>query len=241
MMFSSSPIAPDSRKRFRHAFLHVFLPALAVVVLATQPVQAQSMLGQDRSGVAFAVQASTMGPSVGVHVGLSETMRIRLRGAYLPYSYSEKLEGGDVPARAEGDLRIGGPEVRLDWHPGETAFHLSGGLLYNLTETDALITPTSDYEFNENKTFSKERIGEMNAEGSYSTLSPYAGLGFGDALDGAWSFRVELGAYYVGSPKFDFEGEGLITPTQRNEAVLEEGFESFQVYPHFSFGLSYQF
>lgn len=216
------------------AFVLTFYPG-------TQSAQAQSMSGEDRSGVAFSVQASTMGPSVGLHFGLSETVRLRARGAFVPYSYSRDIEEGDVDARVDGDLKIGGPELRLDWHPGGSSFHLSGGLLYNLTGTDALVTPTSSYEFNENKTFSRERIGKMDAEASYSTFSPYAGLGFGNALNGAWGFRVELGTYYVGSPTFDLEGEGLISPTERNEAVLTEGFESFQFYPHFAFGLSYQF
>jgi hypothetical protein len=198
-------------------------------------------LGQDRSSIAFSVQASTMGPSVGLHVGVSESLRFRARGAFAPYSTTESIDDEDVDAQVDGDVQVGGPELRLDWHPFQSSFHLSGGILYNITEADALIEPTSDFEFSENKTFSQERVGEMNATASYSSFSPYAGLGFGDALSGAWGFRVELGAYYVGSPEFDFEGEGLIKPTERNEVVLEQGFESFQLYPHFSFGLSYQF
>lgn len=225
------------------------LPALALLILsligvgAPQSAQAQSptMGEQERSGVALSVQASTMGPSVGLHVGVSETVRIRARGAFLPYSFSRDLDGDDVDARVDGDLQIGGPEIRLDWHPFRSSFHLSGGVLYNITEADALIFPTSSYEFNGDKTFSEEKIGEMDAKASYSSISPYAGLGFGNALAERWSFRVELGAYYVGSPEFDFGGEGLIEPTERNEAILADGFESFQFYPHFAFGLSYQF
>lgn len=182
-----------------------------------------------------------MGPGVGLHVGISKSVRLRARGAFAPYSTTETLDDGDVDAQVDGDMQVGGPELRLDWHPFRSSFHLSGGVLYTLMEAEALITPTSDFEFSENKTFRQDRIGEMNADASYSTLSPYAGLGFGDALNGAWSFMAELGAYYVGSPEFDFEGKGLIKPTERNEVVLEEGFESFQFYPHVSFGLSYQF
>jgi hypothetical protein len=159
----------------------------------------------------------------------------------LPYSFARDINQDDVDARVDGDVALGGPEVRLDWHPAGSSFHLSGGALYNITEADALIFPTSDYQFSDTKSFSPEEIGEMNATMSYPSISPYAGLGFGDALSGSWSFMVELGAYYVGSPEFTFEGEGLIEPTERNEAVLEQGFESFQFFPRFAFGLSYQF
>ena len=51
---------------------------------------------QERSGVALSVQASTMGPSVGLHVEVSETVRIRARGAFLPYSFSRDLDGDDM-------------------------------------------------------------------------------------------------------------------------------------------------
>lgn len=224
----------------------LFLALLGFVLFGLcfpQGVDAQGSVAssQDRSNIAFSVQASTMGPSVGLHFGVSETVRIRARGAYLPYSFTQDLDEGDVDAKVDGDVQVGGPEVRVDWHPAQSSFHLSGGLLYNITGADALIFPTSSYEFSDQKTFSKDRIGEMDAEASYSAISPYAGLGFGDALAGPWSFRVELGAYYVGSPEFDFEGQGLIKPSARNEVILEDGLESFQFYPHFAFGLSYQF
>jgi hypothetical protein len=223
-------------------FLALFVLSL-VLAAVPQASQAQESidLGQARSNIAVSVQASTMGPSVGLHVGVSESLRIRARGAFAPYSTTRDIDDEDVDAQVNGDVQVGGPELRLDWHPFQSSLHFSGGVLYNITEADALIEPTSDFKFSENKTFSQERVGEMNANASYSSFSPYAGLGFGDALNGAWGFRVELGAYYVGSPEFDFEGEGLIKPTERNEVVLEQGFESFQFYPHFAFGLSYQF
>lgn len=183
-----------------------------------------------------------MGPGVGLHVGLAETLRLRAQGSYVPYSYDRSLDDDEVDARADGDVQLGGPEVRLDWHPLASSFHLSAGVLYNLTSADALVFPASEFEFSDTKTFSEERVGELDAEVSYgSPISPYAGIGFGDALSSRWGMRVELGAYYVGSPEFDFEGEGLIKATERNEVVLEEGFASFQFFPHLSVGLSYQF
>lgn len=219
---------------------------IALLLVAGREARAQAAPSASRSGVALSVEASTMGPSIGVHVQATETVRVRLRGAYLPYTVDENLEGEDVDPenvdpRLRGEAQVGGPEVRLDWHPFDSGFHLSGGLLYNLAEADAVIAPTSSFEFTDTKTFGPERIGELSAEVSYSTLSPYAGLGFGDAIGGRWGVVVELGAYYVGAPTFDFEGEKLIEPTERNQETFEEGFESFRLYPHFALGLSYQF
>ena len=222
-----------SVSRFRSS-----LAVLAALVglLVVLPAHAQS-----RTGVALSVQASTLGPSAGVHIRATDALHVRVRGSYLPYSYNERFDDDDVTAETDADLTLGGPEARLEWHPFQTGFHVSGGALINLTEVDADVVPTEPYEYTEDKTFSPEKLGSLSTTVSYPTVAPYLGIGFGDALDSRWSVLVELGAYYTGSPEFDMEGTGLIKPTEQNESVLEDGFESFVFLPHFAFGLSYQF
>lgn len=216
------------------------LPLLALMVGSFFPAETHA---QQRSGVALSAQASTMGPGIGVHVRATEALRIQVRGAYLSRRVKQTLDDNEVDARVNADVQVGGPEARLNWHPFTSSFsalYVSAGALYNVMGADARIYPTSPYKLNENKTFSVEKVGEMDIEASYSPISPYAGIGFGDALNGQWGVMFELGAYYTGSPNFSFDGEGLIKPTQRNEAVLEEGFKSFRVLPHLAVGLSYQ-
>jgi hypothetical protein len=218
------------------------LGALGIVMALGAGSASDSACAQERSGVALSVQASTMGPGMGLHVGVTEGLRVQARGAFLPYSLSRDITDEDVDARVNADLQIGGPELRLDWHPFASAFHVSAGALYNLVEADGRVFPISSFEFSDEKTFDREKIGDMDATVSYSLpVSPYLGLGFGDALSGRWSFAVEAGAYYAGSPEVDLEGKGLIKPTEQNEATLEKGLESFQFIPSLSFGLSYQF
>lgn len=212
---------------------------LAVLFLvAATGGSVQTVRAQD-TGVAISVQASTLGPSAGVHFEATEALHIRLRGSYLPYSYEREIED-DVTADATADLTLGGPEARFEWHPFESAFHLTAGALYNLTEVDASVVPTSAYEYNEEKTFSPDKVGSLEGTVSYSSVAPYAGIGLGDALDSRWSFMVELGTYYTGSPEVTMEGEGLIKPTEQNAEILEDGLESFQFLPHVAFGLAFQ-
>lgn len=200
----------------------------------THPASAQ------RRGVAVSIQASTLGPSAGVHVRATDALHVRLRGSYLPYSHREQVDDNDVTAEARADVTLGGPEVRAEWHPFGTAFHVSGGLLLNVTEATADIVPTEPYEYSDTKTFSPEKLGSLSGRASYPTLAPYLGLGFGDALDSRWSVLVELGAYYTGAPQFEMDGTGLIAPSAGNAALLNEGFESFVLLPHFAFGIAYQ-
>lgn len=216
--------------------------ALALFVLLVGVMALpQTSMAQTRSGIAFSVQASTLGPSASLHFRATDALHVRLRGSYLPYTYNDEFEDNDVTAEANADLKLGGPEARLEWHPFKTAFHLSGGALFNITEVDGSVVPTKPYEYSDEKTFSPEKLGSLDATVSYPSVAPYAGIGFGHALNSRWSFLVELGAYYTGSPQVEMEGTGLIKPTEQNAEVLEKGFESFTVLPHFAFGLAYQF
>ncbi len=227
----------SSRPRILTAF--ALLVLIFGFALIPKLVQAQK-----RSGIALSVEASTIGPSVGVHVRAIEGFRIRVRGSYLPYSFDRDLNDTDAYDQIEGDIWLGGPEVRLDWQPlrsSFSSFFISIGALYNVMEVDALMFPTSPYEFSNSKTFSAEEIGETDVEVSYAPVSPYAGIGFGDVLSGRWSFTVALGAYYTGPPDFTFEGSGLTKVTEQNETILEEGFNSFRFFPNLAVGLSYQF
>ena len=208
-------------------------PLAIGLALTPQTVHAQS-------GVALSVQASSLGPSADLHIKASDALRVRLRGSYLPYTHTEEFEDDDVTAQTDADLTLGGPEARLEWHPFKTAFHLSGGALLNITEVDARVVPTEPYEYSDNKTFSPEKLGSLRAKASYPSVAPYAGIGFGDAVNSRWSVLVEIGAYYTGSPDIEMEGTGLITPTEQNAALLEDGLESFIVLPHLAFGVALQ-
>jgi hypothetical protein len=228
----------------------VFCLALLITVFGIFSLPA---LAQSRFDVALALRASTLGPGLDIHVGATDALRARVGISYLPYSVNQSFDDDDLVAALEGTFRLGGPEIRANWHPFKStsdddpslvtrnSFHLSGGVLFNITEFDAEIAPTAPFEYSDTKTFSVERVGQISATASYPLLAPYLGLGFGDALDNRWSFLVEFGAYYTGPPQFDFSGSGLIEPTTRNADTLEEGFDSFRVFPHLGFGLSYQF
>ena len=217
-----------------------FLSSLAACAVLVGLLMAPHAHAQERTGVALSVQASTLGPSVGLHYKATDALHVRLRGSYLPYNYNDEFEDNDVTAETDADLTLGGPEARVEWHPLKTAFHLTGGALLNITEVEASVIPTEPYEYSDTKTFSPEKLGTLDATVSYPSVAPYLGIGFGDAFNSRWSFMVELGAYYTGSPEIEMEGTGLIKPTEQNASVLQEGFESFTLLPHVAFGLAFQ-
>jgi len=72
-------------------------------------------------------------------------------------------------------------------------------------------------------------------------VQPYLGVGFGNLGRGESRVSVmfDIGVIYTGSPEIELNASGLLTPTANpdQEKNLNEGLESFVLYPVFSFGV----
>jgi hypothetical protein len=225
--------------------------AVAVVLLAVLPTGlltgssvgaawAQSPGENSGRGVALSLQASSNGPGLGLHTRLAQRLQVRLAYTHLPMGHTVDVEQNGLYAAADARVRLGGAALWVDWYPFGGAFHLSGGAMAGSPRAEARVRPTQDYVYSERKTFSPERVGSLSATARYSAVSPYVGAGWGDALDDRWSLMVDVGAYYLGRPRLDLEATGLIAPTARQEARLEERLSSFRYLPVVSLALAYR-
>ena len=128
-----------------------------------------------------------------------------------------------------------------DWHPFESAFRLSGGLLINgngLTGNARPATPVrignADYS-----------VDSVNLEISYNEIAPYFGLGwdttFGDHDN--WGFAFDLGLIYSGAPdaKLNVSGAVSADDVRREREDLQNELDSLKWWPVVSLGLVYQF
>lgn len=193
--------------------------------------------------VALDVSAGSVGPGVAVHVGLTPRLNLRLSGHHLPLSRSGVFtdDANDVDVAYEADLTVGGASALLDWHPTGGGFHLTAGAFYNRTEGNFSGAPTSPYKYDDQKTFSVERLGTLSGSVTYaSSVAPYVGLGFGNPLSSRVSFLFDVGALYTGAPEVTLQGTGLIAPTANHATTINEGISTFTWYPVLSFGLGFR-
>ena len=213
----------------------LLLFALALVPLTSA---AQSAT---KTGVALALQATTNGPGLALHIQPISRLQVRVMHTYLPLSHAEQGEHDGFAGDVQGRLRAGGLAMWVEWFPFGHRFHLTGGVQSGRTRIDVDARPTARFDNDNVKTFSPERIGHLEATVRYRPLNPYAGLGWGNALNSRLSFMIDAGVYFLGAPQVEMQGTGLIAPTARQAGKLEAALSSFRYLPHLGMSIAYQF
>lgn len=210
--------------------LRTVFPVFLLVLLSV-PANAQV-------GVAIGPRIGTLGPGLELAANVMPALNVRVMGNYLPYTLTDELTGLDVRVKYDADLQLMSFGALADWFPFQNQFRVSGGLLYNNTGVNAVITPLEAYELS-GKEFAPERIGTLSAEVDYkSSIAPYVGFGLGNALVRRVALMVDLGAVYMSSPRVTMTGTGMIAPTADQAPDLEEGLSTFQWWPVVSIGFN---
>lgn len=174
---------------------------------------------------------------------LTEKVNARVSGTFFNYQ-TDGVYADDEPSIAY-DVETSMTSLGLiaDYFPARRGFKLSVGVFYHDFIVDGGANPNEDYKYNDEKTFSKERLGSLAGTMDYeSKIMPYAGIGVGNpvALGNKIKLNFDIGALYTNSPRFEMEGEGMIAPTANYGQDFEDGMADFKFYPVINLGLSFR-
>lgn len=202
--------------------------------------------GQAAAGsVALGVKGGTLG--LGLEATVPVAPHFNLRGDISGFTFDRSDSYASNNYDADLDVLVGG--VVLDFHPLRGGFHLSGGLYANGSEISAQSTNQGFYTIN-GTTYSAAQVGTLRATIDTNGLSPYLGLGWGNAV--ATSKRIginfDLGLLYQGSPEVKLTADGTLAANasfqnelKKEEANIENDISGFKYYPVASVGVSYRF
>lgn len=214
----------------------------AAVLLAAFPAASTAQ----NAGIAATV--GTLGPGVQVAFKTTQKLNVRVGGSYFAVGVNDEIDD-EVDVRLDGNARVGAFSALADYHVFSNSFRVSAGARINLFKVDGDGVPVEPYCFGDevdgvcqDKLFQPERLGTLGGTVKYANpVQPYLGLGFGNLGRGDSRVTVmfDLGVIYTGSPEIELEATGLLSPTanEEQEADLNEGLESFVLYPVFSFGI----
>lgn len=221
----------------------IFFYALITMLFFLLPnnLKAQSK-AFNKFSVGFTAGTTGLGGEFATNISNKFNLRFGLSG----FKYSENGQEIDesVTVGYEADATVNAISLLVDYHPFNSSFKIIGGLVRNQFEVNGLAAALTPYVFNNNRTFSPERVGSVTAALNYpNTIMPYLGLGLGNLLSGskALKFNLSLGVLFSGSPELEMQGTGLISPTINQVVNLQEGLNEFGLYPMFNIGISYQF
>ena len=204
--------------------------------------------GQKWPGLALGAKIGTLGVGGELVFGINRFLNLRSGANYGPFSTSLTL--GDVKYDAELDM-LSIP-LLVDLHPFGGHFRITGGVLIQPgTEATLTSTPTRNTQIG-NHTYAPDVIGTLNGTIEVSdTLTPYLGIGFGNAVaeDQLLTFMLDLGVVFQ---SYDFKltsnGAGMTTKLdtfrvdlEKEEDSIQSDLDSFKVYPVLSIGLAFHF
>lgn len=224
----------------------------AISVAAISTVFGVSALAATaQADVGIYAKGGSMGFGGGVGVGLTDTLR--LRGGYTAFKTSKDISNTDIDY--SGDLKLGGAEAMLDWHPFHGTFRVTGGVVFaNRNEVTADGRPTDGtYTINGN-TYLASEVGSLDGHVEFKKTAPYLGIGWGDVVDksGHFSFIADIGLLFQGSADATLhancgravpalECSRLQSDIRREEKDIEDDADDYKVWPVLSLGVAYRF
>jgi len=206
-------------------------------------ISSNSWAESGRFGVA--VKASTLGAGVELITRITPNINGRLGGNAFSYDY----DGTESNIQYDLELDLRSVSAILDWHPFSGGFRLSGGVLLNNNEVNAVATPTGSYDIG-GITYNAAQVGTLSGKIDFNSVAPYAGLGWGNALgkDKRWGLVFDLGVVFQGSPNVNLTANGtsagdpaFLARLAQEEQELKDELDEYDMYPVVSLGVTYKF
>ncbi len=211
--------------------------ATLAVLAAAAPVQAQVGIGLRASTLGAGGELSVRGKYLGLRVG----------GYYFTTNRNATIQGIDYALKP----KLQNATAIVDLHPLGSAFHLSGGMLYNSNQGTVEAQLTGPITIG-TTTYQPSDVGSLTGEVRYaSKYAPYAGLGFSGR--GRVSLLFDVGVVFSGYPKVALTGTTNLTGqakaafdqnVQQEIQNVQDDIESrsyLKYYPVVSLGLRFGF
>ncbi|PIV96689.1 MAG: hypothetical protein COW43_06740 [Flavobacteriaceae bacterium CG17_big_fil_post_rev_8_21_14_2_50_31_13] len=179
--------------------------------------------------------ARKLSPKLSTRLAWHSAQLINLRAENIEI----KDDNVDLLANAEVSII----DLGIEYNPFKnSSFKLTTGIgfLTNVN-TNLVVTYTEDVKVGD-VIITKNDVGEIVADVTWSGIAPYVGIGFGRAIPKSrFGFGFELGTYYTSSPDVKLTASELLAPTASQEENLQESLSTFKFIPRLQIRLAYKF
>lgn len=206
---------------------------------------------QAEIGMAVTADLGTTGAGVHVVVPMESTLNGRFGINYLSHDLNKRTGGINYDATA----KLQTFDVLFDWYViNDSAFRLTGGVMYNGNEVTGRARPNADGAYRINgRAYTAADVGNLDAKIDFQKGAPYFGIGWGNALtpNKRWNFSADLGAFYHGRAHVNLVSRGcntnrvtctvLVTDVAAEEARLTEELSDHKFFPVLRASVAYSF
>ncbi len=169
----------------------------AVLAMLFLPPAAAEERNGASSSWQYGVHGGTLGLGINAGYDISEAFTVRGLFSKFDYGFDRNIEGKDF----DGDLKLSSLGLVADWHPLGNGLRLTAGVFVNNNKLKAAAKDEKlgigDGEYD----------ATLNARLAFERFAPYLGIGWTSGRgDAGFSFSVDAGAFYHGSPGLSATG-----------------------------------
>jgi len=201
--------------------------------------------------VAASAKVGTLGIGADVAMPLGDQFNARAVVNFLPAFDITSLadpgeEADDVITDLSVELSGMTAGAFADWHPTAGSFRMTVGVLFNSNEAEITVTPNAITVDGRRYTLS-----EADGDVTFASTCPYVGIGMGNPFkgEGNWSFTMDLGVMFHGTPEVDLRATASVPSTQgivdaevaKQEQDVQDQVDAISVWPVVSVGAAYKF
>ncbi|RZK41070.1 MAG: hypothetical protein EOO90_12705 [Pedobacter sp.] len=212
-------------------------------VFALQPAFAQTndeTKGTEKP-MSLQISAGTTGIGANFRYVLNNTVGLRAGGSFAQGGINDKVnfEGFNSKNRLSGKLNTIHGLVEL---MPQRFFRVVAGVAYLVNaEANLYFEPKDAQSFNE-ITLTPEEIGALDFFIDWGKFAPYLGIGLGKGIPTKkFNVNIDLGAYYLSSPKVTAVGTKLLSNNQENAATIQNNMKDYRFMPVAQLNFNFKF
>jgi hypothetical protein len=217
------------------------------LIAATLFLGATTSAYANTGDVAIGLKGSTLG--IGGEVTMNLIPSLNVRSGFNAFNYTGSATKSDIDYKYK--LKLQTVPVLLDLHPfADSGFRLSSGILINNNKVTATGKSQSTYKIGD-VTYSASDIGALTGKIDFNKVSPYAGIGWGNAVakHSSLTLSCDLGVMFQGTPKVSLAASNPVTAANaafqselaKEITKVKDSTDSIKYYPVVSIGLAYAF
>lgn len=224
-------------------FIFFTLYFFVTISNASNLVSQNDSIKFDRKNLAISIGAGFPGYSLSINYQLNKKFGTRigyLYGFYDPYYYTS-FKGNYTEVK--GSFQVNMINLFLDYFPNaKSTFRVTLGLANSYNEYTVTVTPLTNQTYGY-ITYTPDDIGKIKTEILVNSIMPYLGIGLGKAVPtNRLGLGLDIGLYYQGSPKFNFQSEGSFKPSdnEKNTNLFNNTFSNWVLIPSINFQVKYK-
>lgn len=197
----------------------------------------------ERKNLAISVGFGFPEYSLSLNYQLNNQLSARLSyliGSYQP-NYYTSFKGNYTEVKGDFDFNMF--NLFFDYYPSKNnTFRISLGLARCNNNLSLTVTPLTDQSFGY-ITYTPSDIGKIKTEILVNSIMPYLGIGLGKAVPtNRLGLGLDIGLYYQGSPKFNFQSDGSFKPSNNdfNRILFENSFSNWVFIPSINLQIKYK-